>query len=440
MKKVTIRVPNELCQQIRKDLARRHGFAFERVGFAIGKSKELHDDAELIIISDYVPVADDHYIQDNSVGARINSDAIRNAMQIALNKKCSIFHVHEHSGTGTPTFSFTDLDELPKIVDAIINANPNNIHGLLLLSKDGINATVKMKPSKEEAILEKVIRVGYPMSYNEGWYQDAVFDENRYDRQSFLGEWSQHIISKITVGIIGLGGGGSHIVQQLAHLGVQNYIIFDDDITEDSNLNRLVSATVKDAVSGLQKTEVAYRQIKGLQPNANVKIVDDVWQKQATLFQKCDVIFGAVDSFAGRRDIELESRRYLIPYIDIGMDVRIIEPNPPRLYGQIILSMPGKPCMHCIGYLTEELLAKEAQKYGDAGKKPQVIWSNGIVASNAVGIFVDLITGWSKKNNVTYYQEYDGNNVTFKRSYRLDYLKSDNCLHFPLNNAGPINW
>ena len=178
MKKVTIRIPDELCQQIRKDLDRKHDFAYERLGFAIGKSKELHDDDELIIITDYIPVDDDHYIEDNSVGARINSDAIRNAMQIAMNKKCSIFHIHEHHGTGTPTFSFTDLNELPRIVDAMINANPKNIHGLLLLSEDGINATVKMKPSKGEAILEKVIRVGFPMSFNEAWYQNAVFDEN----------------------------------------------------------------------------------------------------------------------------------------------------------------------------------------------------------------------------------------------------------------------
>lgn len=440
MRKVAIRIADELCQQIRKDLAREHDFAFERVGFVIGKSKELPNNNVLIIITDYVSVDDEHYIEDNSVGARINSEAIRKAMQIAMNKKCSIFHIHEHYGNGTPSFSYTDLDELPGIVDAMINANPDNVHGLILLNEDGINAVVKMKPSGAEAILEKITRVGYPMSFNKAWYEGAEFDENRYDRQTFLGEWSQHILSKITVGIVGLGGGGSHIIQQLAHLGVQNYAIFDDDFVEDSNLNRLVSATVSDTKSQVQKNDVAYRQIIGLQPNANIEIVNDVWQKQTALLQICDVVFGAVDSFAGRRDIELECRRYFIPYIDIGMDVRIVEPDPPRLYGQIILSMPGKPCMHCIGYLTEELLAKEAGKYGDAGKKPQVIWSNGVVASNAVGVFVDMITGWSKKRDFMCFQEYDGNNITLTRSYRLDYLGNKNCNHFPLCNAGPISW
>lgn len=122
------------------------------------------------------------------------------------------------------------------------------------------------------------------------------------------------------------------------------------------------------------------------------------------------------------------------------MDVRNVEPDPPRLYGQIILSMPGRPCMHCIGYLTEDLLAKETERYGDAGKKPQVIWSNGVVASNAVGAFVDMMTGWSKKRKFMCFQEYDGNSITLTKSYRLDYLGNENCNHFPLSNAGPIQW
>lgn len=439
MKKVTIRVSEEMCQEIREDLGREHLFAFERVGYAIGKSKELNDNEVLIIINDYVRVEDQDYIEDSSVGARINSDAIRMAMQIAMDNDCSIFHIHEHFGNGTPEFGSTDMDELPGIVDAMINANSSRIHGLLLLSEDGINAFVKMKPSKGLAVLNKVVRVGYPMSFNKAWYFDAEFDVNRYGRQSFLGEWSQHILSKITVGVIGLGGGGSHIVQQLAHLGVRNFVLFDNDVIEDSNLNRLISGTIEDVELEQKKTEISIRQIKKLQPNATIVAKDSIWQKYPNIIESCDVVFGAVDTFLNRRDIELECRRYLIPYIDIGMDVRTVDPDPPRLFGQIILSMPGNPCMSCIGYLTEDLLSKEAEKYGDAGSQPQVVWSNGVLASNSVGIFVDMITGWSKQSNRLFYQEYDGNNIALIKSYRLNYLKNK-CEHFPSSQAGPVKW
>ena len=31
--------------------------------------------------------------------------------------------------------------------------------------------------------------------------------------------------------------------------------------------------------------------------------------------------------------------------------------------------------MHCFGFLNEQNLAQEAARYGDAGERPQVVWS-----------------------------------------------------------------
>ena len=47
---------------------------------------------------------------------------------------------------------------------------------------------------------------------------------DRYSRQSFLGPGSEARIARCTVGVAGLGGGGSHIVQQLAHIGFKRYV------------------------------------------------------------------------------------------------------------------------------------------------------------------------------------------------------------------------
>mgnify|MGYP003640909620 CR=1 FL=1 len=440
MKEVTLRISQELCKQIKKDLSRPHKFAYERVGFVIGNSKTISENEDIICISEYISIDDYHYIKDDSVGARINEDAIRNAMQISMNRKCSIFHVHVHYGEGTPEFSLTDLDELPSIADAMVNANSSNVHGVLLLNSNGANAILRIKKSKGNVHLKKIAIIGYPMFFNKSFYESSVFDEERYDRQSFLGINAQKIISEIRVGIVGLGGGGSHIIQQLAHLGIQNYVIFDDDYVSNSNLNRLIGATIEDVKNKNQKTTVATRLIKGLQPNANIAIINDKWEERPELLQSCDVAFGAVDSFASRRDLELVCRRYLLPYLDIGMDVRILENQNPRKYGQLILSLTGSPCMKCMGFLNEENLALEAAKYGDAGSKPQVVWANGVLASNAIGLFTDLITGWSGRKDRIVYQEYDGNKLTMNKSYRLDYLKNKKCKHFPLSEVGPISW
>lgn len=61
--------------------------------------------------------------------------------------------------------------------------------------------------------------------------------------------------------------------------------------------------------------------------------------------RRCDLIFGCVDSFAERAELEASCRRYLIPYLDIGMDVHQAGDEPPVMGGQVILSMPDGPCM-----------------------------------------------------------------------------------------------
>ncbi len=259
----------------------------------------------------------------------------------------------------------------------------------------------------------------------------------RYKRQSFLGRHSQAIFENCVVGIVGLGGGGSIIVQQLAHIGFLNYVLYDNDIIEDTNLNRLVGATTQDVKHKRSKMIIAKRTIQRLQPTAHINANNSRWQDNPYPLRNCDIVFGCVDGFAERRDLEVCTRRYLIPYIDIGIDVNHIEPEPPVLGGQVILSMPGELCLSCVGFLTEERLEKEAAKYGDAGDKPQVIWANGIVASTAIGIAIEILTGWTKVKEKIYYLSYDAAKGTMQPHVRLAYLgHRKGCIHFPLNQLG----
>jgi len=260
--------------------------------------------------------------------------------------------------------------------------------------------------------------------------------QNVFSRQSFLGKNSQQQIEKCVVGIVGLGGGGSHIAQQLAHLGFLNYYLFDTDRIEDTNLNRLVGGTQEDVEQVTLKIDIACRVIKGVRPNANVERIPDVWQNRAESLKRCDIVFGCVDGFDQRRQLEAAARRYLIPLIDVGMDVVVPGGGAPEISGQVILSMPGEPCMTCMGFLHETVLAREAAKYGDAGINPQVVWSNGVLAATAVGVAVDLVTDWSRSLRKRVYLCYRGSTGTMTSHVRLDYLSSEPCPHFPLTGTG----
>lgn len=257
---------------------------------------------------------------------------------------------------------------------------------------------------------------------------------DRYSRQSFLGPNAEELLSRCTIGVPGLGGGGSHIVQQLAHIGFQRYVVYDDDVVEESNLNRLIGATPADVLAETPKLHLAKMMIYRLQPKASVQSFACKWQENPEPLRECQIVVGCVDSYKGREELEIACRRYLMHYIDIGMDVHGTE--KPVIGGQIIQSSPGGLCMRCMGFLTDEKLSTEAARYGNAGARPQVVWPNGVLASTAVGLAVDLVTNWTRSGRSHAYLAYDGNAGTVKESLTLRNLNVVTCPHFPDSDAG----
>jgi hypothetical protein len=253
--------------------------------------------------------------------------------------------------------------------------------------------------------------------------------KERFKRQSFLGPDSDKVLTNCAVGLVGLGGGGSHVAQQLAHLGLGKFLLIDPDRVEETNLNRLVGGSAKDAAKHSRKTLVARRLIRTINPGADIEPVKKKWQDCHQLLRGCDAIFGSVDTYRDRYELEITARRYLIPYIDIGMDVHS-DGDQFSVSGQVILSMPGALCMRCLGFLREELLAREAENYGAAGARPQVIWANGALASAAVALFTQLFTPWRRGGVSTPYLEYDGNTQTIVSSNRFECMKGKQCQHF----------
>ncbi|HBA54365.1 MAG TPA: thiamine/molybdopterin biosynthesis protein [Syntrophorhabdus aromaticivorans] len=257
---------------------------------------------------------------------------------------------------------------------------------------------------------------------------------DRFLRQSFLGPDSEELISQCTIGVVGLGGGGSHIVQQLAHIGFQRYIVYDDDVVEESNLNRLIGAKSVDVPATTPKLHIAKIMIYGLQSKANVRGFACRWQDRPEPLRECQIVFGCVDSYKGREELEIACRRYLMHYIDVGMDVHGTE--RPVIGGQVILSSPGQLCMRCMGFLTDEKIATEAAMYGNAGSHPQVVWANGVLASTAVGLAVEIVTGWTHRPLSHAYMVYDGNKAIIKESVTLKNLGIRACPHFSDDDVG----
>lgn len=247
-------------------------------------------------------------------------------------------------------------------------------------------------------------------------------DDRDFSRQSFLGKHAEDLLADIRVAIVGLGGGGSHIAQQLAHVGVGHFRLIDPDRIEASNLNRLVGATKTDVDQATAKVDIAERTIKGIRPWADVKTAKAKWQEADALVRDANVLFGCVDGYQQRDYLETAAKRFAIPYIDIGMDVSEVANGSFAVSGQMIMTLPGGPCMRCLGFLTPDNLAREENDYGDAGINPQVVWTNGMLASLAVGAFMPLVTPWWETSVSYLWLELDGNRQTVTPSRQPDYF------------------
>ena len=255
-------------------------------------------------------------------------------------------------------------------------------------------------------------------------------DDRDFTRQSFLGPDAEKTLAETRVVIVGLGGGGSHIAQQLAHIGVGELRLIDPQEIEASNLNRLVSATAADIDQCTPKVEILRRAILAVRPWARVEAVQRNWQEVPEYIKDAHVLFGCVDGYLQRDYLESAARRYCLPYIDVGMDVSKVAQNHFAVAGQMIMTRPGKPCMRCLGFLTKARLAEEENRYGDVGINPQVVWTNGALASLAVGAFMKLFVPWFAASESYSWLELDGNAQTIAQSQQPKYfLKPGPCPH-----------
>ena len=230
-------------------------------------------------------------------------------------------------------------------------------------------------------------------------------------------------------------GGGSHVVQQLAHIGVGKYVLVDPDVIEETNLNRLVGGTLADIDASLTKIAIAARVIRNVVRSPSIAAYSKPWQEIVDDLKTCDVIIGGLDSAIAKDDLDRFCRRFLIPYIDMGMDVHEVG-GRYLIAGHVVLTTPGPPCLRCMGIVTEGALAREARNYGAAGGKPQVVWSNGLLASAAVGLFTQLICPWHAKVPAAAYLEFDGNKHTLVPSKSFALIQDRPCPHYHPEEAG----
>jgi molybdopterin/thiamine biosynthesis adenylyltransferase len=245
--------------------------------------------------------------------------------------------------------------------------------------------------------------------------------QDRFSRQILaLGKEGQNRINGVKIGIVGLGGIGSFIVQMLAHLGVKDFILVDEDVVEESNLNRLIGATFQDSKDRVPKVDVAKRLILSISPDAKVKSISKDLKSQEAIKYLCEgpeVIFGCVDNDSARLILSELASAYKKDLIDSATEILVEDGRIIEFGGRVVVARPGDFCLLCANQIDvevarKELESKDEQSYrkkhgyglGELAPAPAVVSLNGTISSLAVTEFIALVTDVRKPNRKVNYR------------------------------------
>lgn len=134
--------------------------------------------------------------------------------------------VHNHSGRGGVGFSGVDLDSHERGYPALLDLTSGGPVGALAFAEDAIAGDI-WTPDGERHAVDHAVIIGpqlrrlFPTPPTNSPEVDPVYD--RHAR--LFGDLGQARLRELKVGIIGAGGGGSLLVQMLAHLGVGHLVV-----------------------------------------------------------------------------------------------------------------------------------------------------------------------------------------------------------------------
>ncbi len=207
------------------------------------------------------------------------------------------------------------------------------------------------------------------------------------------------------VAIVGCGGIGTHVAQQLAHLGVGAVLIDDEDV-EDTNLNRYVGVYPEDV--GKPKVEVVAANMLRIRPDLSVTPICASLQSAEAFdaIKASDWVVGCLDNDGARLVLTELTAAYEIPYVDVASDV---DADHGRLtFGGRVVVATGDGCPYCLGEVdaveaaadlaSPGARADRAELYGIEvaalrGGGPAVVFINGVVASLAVQQLMARVAG-----------------------------------------------
>lgn len=365
------------------DSLTRHLFARpeERAAFLLCRQART-DDGTTLLVRSVVPVRDEDVTSSSATHMSIGSSAYIPLLKQANDHSCSIVFVHSHPQEHRDFSPQDDREEPIFFRTAYNRIHHDVVHGSLVLT-----APLEMRgrvwlEDGTQAPIHRVRIIGRRFHFIDRNRQ-LVEDAEVFDRQArAFGAKLQPLLKSLHIGVVGHGGTGSAVLEQLVRLGFGTITVIDPQRLERSNVSRVYGSSIND--HGRPKTDIALTSARHIGLGTSVVPIegDVTFKSVAKLLRNCDAIFGCTDDEWGRSVLNNVALFYGIPVFDMGIQIDSSEGAIRAIEGRVTTLLPGTACLYCRKRITSQAVAHETIRALDP-ERAEALVKEGYIAGVA---------------------------------------------------------
>jgi molybdopterin/thiamine biosynthesis adenylyltransferase len=396
----TIRIPSEVWSKTYAHLYTMPGehFAFFLATWTLSKGHPVFVVKDMVLI-------DDAEVEISRTGWSLSIDAITRVINAAVHSGCALIEIHNHGGD-LPRFSGTDRAGFREFVPYVLDSLRGRPYGATVWGDSTIYAEYFM-PDGGSGVVESIVIYGDRLDQWVSRDDDLADPAPRFDRQTpWFTAVGQRKLARLKLAVVGLGGTGSPLLQNLVYLGARDFLIIDPDASDETSMNRLVTATAADIHT--PKVILGRRLVKSVAPEARMEVIQGQLRSARALdaLTGVDLIFGCVDNDGARVILNEIALAYHIPFFDLAVGIDARDGHVDGAGGRLAVVVPGGPCLYCMNQIDVEearyWLSNEEQREfmrrrgyvaGMDVKAPSVAALNAALAAAAINEFAIYVSG-----------------------------------------------
>ena len=307
----------------------------------------------------------------------ITSDGYVPALARAEETGCIPIWLHTHPGDGScPESSRHDDIVDQQLSDLFRLRADSDYYGALIVSIDGSNLTFTghLDDGDSRTEIDRLLVVGDRLAVHVHYKSQRDPIPELFDRhvRAFGGD-VQRALGTLNVAVVGCGGTGSAVAEQLVRLGVRHLLLVDPDVLSASNVTRVYGSTAADV--DRPKVDVLAEHLSRIAPDLQVNTMPSMLTAEATAraVSRADVVFGCTDDNAGRLVLSRLATYMSILVIDCGVILSSDgDGTLDGIHGRVTMLSPGSACLVCRNRIDTARAASELltpEERGPTGRR-----------------------------------------------------------------------